>query len=147
MKKLIITISLFIFFAGSIALTGFQSNAQKEQAAKQKVEQAQKDADAAQLKTTTDLEWKAFKAESLLKINENENNIASLRVQLNKPGKVLDPLYEARIKALEKQNADLKMRIADYNGNPSEWEAFKKEANHDFEELGKAIKDFTIDNK
>ncbi len=147
MKKLIITISLFIFFAGSIVLTGCQSNAQKEQAAKQKVEQAQKDAEAAQLKTSNELEWKAFKAESLLKINKNENNIASLRVKLNKPGKGLDPLYEARIKFLEKQNANLKIRIADFNGNPSEWESFKKEGIPDLEELGKAIKDFTIDNK
>jgi hypothetical protein len=62
------------------------------------------------------------------------------------PGKTLDPLYEKKIEILEQQNKDLKKRIEDYETSQSDWEKFKSEFNHDMEELGKALKDFTVDN-
>jgi DNA-directed RNA polymerase subunit N (RpoN/RPB10) len=34
-----------------------------------------------------------------------------------------------------------------YEKSQSDWEAFKREFNHDMEELGKALKDLTVDNK
>jgi len=65
---------------------------------------------------------------------------------LNKPGKILDPIYKQRIETLEEQNRDLKVRLDVYEKNNSDWETFKREFNHDMDELGKALKDFTVDN-
>ena len=92
-------------------------------------------------------EWKEFKNDSEIKIRNNEIRIAELKAKMNKPGTTLDPLYEKRIDTLEKKNRDLKARIADYEKSQSDWQTFKREFNHDMDELGQALKDFTVDNK
>lgn len=66
---------------------------------------------------------------------------------MKKPGKTLDPLYKSRIDALELKNQELKSRLEAYEKNQSNWETFKREFNHDMDELGVALADFTVDNK
>jgi hypothetical protein len=34
-----------------------------------------------------------------------------------------------------------------YEKKQSDWESFKREFNHDMDELGQALKDLTVDNK
>ena len=82
-----------------------------------------------------------------LKIKENEVRIAELKVKMKKPGKILDPLYEKKIEMLEQKNIDLKAKMEAYEKNQSDWESFKREFNHDMDELGSALKDLTVDNK
>ena len=54
----------------------------------------------------------------------------------------------AKIAKLEMKNTDMKKRLADNNSeNKENWENFKTEFNRDMDELGVAIKDFTIKNK
>lgn len=60
---------------------------------------------------------------------------------------MLDPLYEKRIETLEQQNKDFRKKIEDYEKSQTDWEIFKREFNHDMDELGKALKDLTVDNK
>ena len=154
MKKTFLTIAVStILIAGSV-FTGCKSPAQKEDAAQAKVEdarqdlnEAQNDADAESQKVATAEEWAAFKNEAEAKIKSNDARIAELTIKLNKPGEILDPLYKKRIQLLEQQNADLKARLDAYEKHNSDWETFKREFNHDLEELGHALKDITVDNK
>jgi len=54
---------------------------------------------------------------------------------------------------LQEAKQDLKDVQKDANeeaqklANAEEWETFKREFNHDMDELGKALKDLTVDNK
>ena len=66
---------------------------------------------------------------------------------MKKSGKTLDAVYEQRIDTLEKKNRDLKARVDAYDKSQSDWESFKREFNHDMDELGQAFKDLTVDNK
>ena len=153
MKKSIYTFALTTLIVGVIT-TGCQSSAQKEEAAKEEVTEAkedlkevQKDANAEAQKVANAEEWSAFKTETQTKIDNNEAKIAELKVKLKKPGKVLDPMYAARIEMLEQKNSELKTRINTYEANQSDWEKFKREYNHAMDELGQALKDFSVDNK
>lgn len=154
MKKILFTIAVAITFTTGTILTGCQSSEQKEDAAEQKVEDAkedlkdvQQDANTEAQKVATAEEWKAFRSDTEVKIQNNQKRIDDLRVQLNKPGKTLDPLYAKRIETLENENNELRMRMDNYEKSQSDWEKFKMEFNHDMDELGRSLKDFTVDNK
>ena len=154
MNKTIITLAVTSMLVAGSVFTSCKSPAQKEDAAEAKVEDAQQDlnaaqdkADAATLKVATAEEWTAFKNESEIKIRDNEIRIAELKAKMKKPGKVFDSMYEKRIDTLEQQNRDLRIRMDTYEKSQSDWETFKAEFNHDMDELGKALKDLTVDNK
>ena len=154
MKKIILTLGVATAFLTGTILTGCQSSAQKEasardnvQEAKQDLKDVRKDANAEAQELANAEEWETFKSDAELTIKNNEIRIAELRVKLNKQGTMLDPMYEKKIATLEQQNKDLKKRIEDYEKNQSDWETFKREFNHDMDELGKALKDLTVDNK
>nr|MBP8086991.1 hypothetical protein [Saprospiraceae bacterium] len=88
-----------------------------------------------------------FKSDAEIKIKENEVRIGELKVKMKKSGKTFDAMYEKNIIALEEKNKDLKTRIASYETNQSDWDAFTREFNHDMDELGQALKDLTVNNK
>ncbi|MBK7027833.1 MAG: hypothetical protein IPH45_00835 [Bacteroidales bacterium] len=92
-------------------------------------------------------EWSIFKKEAEIRIKENEIRIIELRAIKDKPGKVFDEIYLNKIEKLEQQNIDLQARIDIYEKNQSNWAAFKREFDHDMDELAKALKDVTVDNK
>jgi outer membrane murein-binding lipoprotein Lpp len=145
MKKTIISLVVTTLISGAI-FTGCGPSTAKEDAAKTEVKEAREDLKDAQ-KAATAEEWKAFKDESELRIRDNEVRIAELKVKIKKSGKDLDALYEKKIDALEQQNKDMKARIDVYErNNKSDWESFKREFNHDIDELGKALKDLTVNN-
>jgi nitrogen regulatory protein PII-like uncharacterized protein len=49
---------------------------------------------------------------------------------------------------LEQKNIVLKNKLADYKDEgPDKWTSFKTEFSHDMDALGKALKDFTLNNK
>ena len=154
MKKIILTLVVATAFLTGTIFTGCQSSSQKEasardnlQEAKQDLKDVQKDANEEAQKLANAEEWETFKSDAEIIIRNNEIRIADLRVKLNKEGKILDPMYEKKIETLEQQNKDLKRRIEDYEKSHSDWETFKREFNHDMDELGKALKDIGVDNK
>jgi hypothetical protein len=147
MKKSIFTLAIAsTLIAGSI-FTGCKPSTPKVEAAQENVQDAKQELKDAQQAATAE-EWKAFKDESEVKISNNEARIAELKIKIKKSGKNLDKLYEQKIDALEQQNKDMKARIDMYENNAhSDWESFKREFNHDMDELGNALKDLTVDNK
>ncbi len=154
MKNKLFTLLVATSFVAGTIFTGCQSSANKEEAAQAKVDEAEQDlldaqqeADIEAQKVASADEWRAFKTESEVKISEYEIRIKALKDQMRKPGKTFDDLYKQRIEQLEQKIADLKARIKDYEKNQSGWESFKREFNHDMDELGIALKDLTVDNK
>jgi flagellar biosynthesis GTPase FlhF len=153
MKKSTYNLAITMLIAGSV-FTSCESQAQKDEKEKNRIETEQKElnerkieVNAAAQKVADAEEWKQFKAASELKIKENEIRIDELKLKKSKPGKMLDELYQNRIEALVTRNKELKERIYSYEKNQSDWEVFKSEFNHDMDELGKALKDFSVDNK
>jgi len=134
--------------------TSCRSSVQKQEAAqvkvqdaKQELNTAQKDANAAAMVVATAEEWEAFRNESELKIKANEIRITELNVKMKKPGEIFDEIYEKKITNLEQQNREMRARLVAYEKSQSNWESFKREFNHDMDEIGQALKDLTVDNK
>lgn len=152
-KTIFILVVTSVFTAGTI-FTGCQSPTQKQENTQLKVQEARKELNAAKkenneavLVVATAEEWKTFKSESELKINANDVRIKELRVKMNKPGELLDPLYSKNIAALEQQNKDLRNKLYAYEKSQTNWESFKREFNNDMNALGEAFKNLTVDNK
>ncbi len=153
MNQPIYRLALTMLVAGAI-FTGCDSAAKKEETAKTEVQDAKQDLKVAQKEANAEAQqkadnedWAVFKAENELKIKDNEVRIADLKIKLKKPGKVLDPLYTQRIEDLNKRNKALQTKIDNYVPGQTDWQKFKAEYNHDMEELGHALKDFTVKNK
>jgi hypothetical protein len=107
MKKTIFFLAATsVFIAGTI-FSSCQSSTQKQDAAQLKFHEARenlnsakkKDNEAFQIMATAE-EWKTFRSESELKINANEIRISELKVKMNKPGEILDPLYANKMPLL-----------------------------------------------
>ena len=153
MKKSFITLMFSAaMIAGSI-FSGCKTPDQKIDSAaanvtdaKQELKIAENNAnEAAQIKANAE-EWQAYKTECELKIRDNEIKINEIKIKMNKPGKILDPIYAKRIELLEQRNRNLKIKMDNYDKNPSNWASFKIEFKHDMDELGQAIKDLTVNN-
>lgn len=154
MKKLNSILAVTVILMAGTVLTSCQTPDQKVDAARDKVQdarqdlnKAQKEAYDAENKQIDAEEWKTFKSETEISIKNNELRIAELKVQLEKPGKTFDAIYKQRIETLEQKNKDMRIRLDAYEKDGTDWETFKREFNNDMNELGKALKDFTIDSK
>jgi chromosome segregation ATPase len=153
MKKILFILGTACALIAGLIFTGCQTSTQKEEAAKEKVQDAKEDLKEVQKDVSEDAnkaasaeEWKIFRNETEIKISKNENRIAELKIKMKKPGKILDPLYEKRIDVLEQRNRDLKAKMDAYEKNQSDWESFKREFNHDMDDLGQSLENFTVNN-
>ena len=144
---------MFLNFSGMILLS-CQSTTEKEEKATEDVQEARheladvkKDIIADSLEAVKTEEWRIFRNEADARIRSNDIQIAALKKKMEKPGNKMDADYPQSILDLEKKNKDLQDRMNAYEKNQSDWESFKREYNHDMEELGEALKDFRVNNK
>jgi len=154
MNKSLFNLAVSVLFVSGVLFTSCQSSGEKVDdaqtkvdAAKQELKDAKQDADAQTIKAANSEEWQLFRAESEKAIRTNEAMIAELKVQKTGASKNLDAVYTKDIATLEEKNKALQNKIDSYDKNRSDWEAFKREFNHDMEELGRALKDLTVNNK
>jgi Tfp pilus assembly protein PilX len=153
MKRSIFTLAIVTFAVGSIVMS-CKPNTEKEQAAQESVDsakvavaEAEEDLDDARRAATAE-EWQAFKDSTNAKIDENNAEIAKLKLKIKKTGKDIDKAYQRNIDTIEQRNKNLKTKMDSYkNDVNSDWKSFKREFNHDMDELGESLKDFTVDNK
>jgi len=144
MKKSIFNLSLITFVAGTI-LTSCTSSAEKVDTAKENVEAAALDLD--QAKADYNAEYEKFKLESEEKITANEKIIADLKEYSKSIKKEMKADYEKAITSLEQKNEVMKAKVKNYKNDGNEkWQSFKREFNHDMDELGQALKDLTKNN-
>lgn len=88
-----------------------------------------------------------YKKANLEKIAANEKSIAEFKARIALDKKDAKDDYDERIAELDAKNTDLKKKMDDYEESGKDnWTEFKKEFNHDMEELGKAFNDFTHKN-
>ncbi|MFV8326487.1 hypothetical protein [Flavobacterium sp. ZS1P14] len=153
MKKTIYTLALTTFMAGTV-LVGCQTSTKKEEIAKDKIANAREDVQEATeelidaRKEATAEEWKAFKDQTNATISENEMRIVDLKAKMKKTGNSIDVVYAKKVAELEQKNKDIKFKVETYkNDRNSDWQSFKREYNHDMDELGDALRDITVDNK
>jgi chromosome segregation ATPase len=142
-----------LLMSGGI-FTGCESFSQKAdsadnkvQDAKQDLKKAETDAALANQKAAVAEEWRVFKADTDIRIKANESAVVDLKAKMKTSGKKMDDVYSASIDALEQKNKDLQARLDNYEKNQSDWASFKREFNHDMDELGQAFKDLTVNNK
>ncbi len=155
MKKVIFMLVVITACTTGIIFTGCQTSDQKVDEAKTKVQDAkddlkevQQDANEEAVKAATAEEWTIFKSESDAKIKANETLIANMKDKMKASGKKMDAVYEKNIDLLEQRNKDMRNRIDAYDNNSkSNWASFKREFNHDMDELGIAFRDLTVNNK
>jgi TolA-binding protein len=144
MKKSIFTLAAMSLLMTGAIFTSCNSAAQKED---NTTTTEQQEAINDEQVVATAEEWQEFKTDAQAKIKRNEIRIEELTVQMNKPGQVFDDLYKNRILELEQQNKKLQDRIDAYDKSHTDWEKFKREFNHDMDELGDALKNITVNNK
>ena len=88
-----------------------------------------------------------FRSDSEKAISNNEKAIFELNAKIADKNQVNNKDYKNQIAELEQRNSDLKKKLLGFEyTEPSKWELFKAEFNHDMKELGKALKDLTVKN-
>jgi uncharacterized protein YicC (UPF0701 family) len=146
MKTLMQNIIFISFFAAPL----FFACNKPAKDAKEKAQQAQQEVEDARVIAEDAIlaeEKAAFKADKLEKIARNEERIAELKQKQNETGKTMDKIIQKRIDELAKRNADLKEKLNNYqDSDNAKWEEFKREFNHDMDELGKAFGELNKDN-
>lgn len=146
MKKIIFAFAVMTFIAG-ITLVSCKPATKEENEAKENAQEANQELIDVK-KAATAEEWQAFKNSGDSLINKNEEKIAELKLKMKNTGKSIDAKYDKNIEILEQKNNDLKVKMETYkNDTKQDWQSFKSEFNHDMDELGQSLKDFTVDNK
>jgi len=154
MKHSLFILAIATTFMGGMTLIGCQSAAEKSEDAQTDVQDAredlkeeQQDAALAAQEAANEQAWLAFKSDSEIKIKAHETRIEALKAEMKKTGKKMDAVYTKNMEALEQKNKDLRTRIESRNETETDWETFKREFNHDMDELGKAFNNLAVDNK
>ncbi|MES2003978.1 MAG: hypothetical protein V4450_05610 [Bacteroidota bacterium] len=119
--------------------------AEKVEKAEVNVTEANKSLDKANEEYMADIE--KYKAETAVKIADNEKTIAEFKLKIAKDKTADRELNDKAIADLRQKDADMKKRMNDYKPTTKDnWQIFKAEFSHDMDELGKAFKDFTVKN-
>ena len=153
MKKIIFLLTITTFILAT-TLVSCKSTTKEEIESQEKVDVAEqnlkdaKDSLVVAKKAATAEEWQTFKDQTDSVISYNEAQIAELKLKMQKTGKSVDAKYQKNIDILEQKNKDLKVKVDTYkNDANSDWQSFKREFNHDMDEIGQAFKNVTVDNK
>ena len=152
MKKVQFIFATVIVFMVTIAFVGCTSPEQKLVNAQDKAASASQNLNEVEQKVMATRmanaeEWQIFKSETTIKITENESQIGTLKSKMGKSDKSADAIFVKRIEVLEQKNKEMTAKIENFDKITNDWETFKREFNHDMDELGKALKDVTVDNK
>jgi len=144
-KKTNLTIIATAIFASTIVIS-CSSPSQKVENADANVTEAKQNLAEAQYVYAVEVE--NFKKETVGKITSNEKIIADIKESMANEKKEAKAVYQNQITALEQKNADLKNRIDEYKEDGNEkWQSFKREFNHDMDELGQSLKEFLVEYK
>ncbi len=99
---------------------------------------AKADLDQAEIDSIAD--FNTYKESIHLKLGENQKMIAAMKLKINSKSKVERDLDEVEINKLEKRNADLRLKIENYEqGTSQKWALYKIEFNNELDDLGKSI--------
>ena len=145
MKKKIVGLAM----TGVMVMTGLVAFGQANKsttAGREDLKTTQENLNEAQQDSAAD--YYKFRKEAEMKIKDNELKIAVLKSRKAEATKTIQEDYNMRVAAVVKKNNALrtKIRISSHT-KTDKWSSFKREFNHDMNELGLAIKDIGVDNK
>ncbi len=133
------------FLMAILISTSCNSPAAKVEKAEDNVMEANQQLDEANKEYMAEVE--NYRKETSEKISSNDQRILELKANIANQKKEVRADYQKKIAALEQKNQELRKKMDDYKADSKDnWEAFKKEFNHDMEELGNAFKDLTVKN-
>ncbi len=95
------------------------------------------------------VDYNDFKTTQEARIDENERKMDALEEEMKKEKKEVKAEYKEKISALREKNRELKRRMNDYKKDDNDnerWESFKREFNHDVDEIGTSMRDLGNDN-
>lgn len=152
MRKFFLALAAIAFMSLTIATSYGQAPDKKSEKARENLKEAKSDVvdakqDLKEAQKDSVSEYQSFKKESELKIKDNEKSIADLKLKSDKVEAKNKATYQDKIRELEAKNAKLKSNLENYKEDgAAKWTSFKTEFNRDMNELGKAIKDLTVNN-
>jgi|SRR5579859_4599482 len=144
MKNRILAFAL----TGAIAMVGLSAIAQEnKKASNARKEVASSKRDLKEAKIDSAADFQRFKKEAEVKIRENQMKITELKAKKSDDSREIRQKYDKKVLALEQKNNELRSKIKKSDGTkPDMWTSFKREFNHDMEELGRAFKDLGVNN-
>jgi hypothetical protein len=120
---------------------------ENSEAAKARKELKEAQADLREAKIDSAADYRKFREEAERIILDNQYKIKVLKEQKASENKETKEKYDKKVLALQVKNDAWRKRITTSDKTKSsKWAAFKREFNHDMEELGKAFKDIAVDN-
>jgi multidrug resistance efflux pump len=126
-------------------MTSCKTEAEKVDDSAEEVVDAQQNLDEA--KADYEAQYNQFKLDTDERITANEKEIADLKVYSRDKKNEAKVEYDKMIADLESKNEAMKVRVREYKNEGSEnWESFKREFNHDMDELGASLKDIGKNN-
>ncbi len=150
MTILLACMSLF----SAVVFTSCDSSKEKTEKAETKLEDAAEDLTKAKINEKSDSlklvskeEWALFKASTESQIKAHEIRIEFLKKSLKQSQPKQSKELLEKIDVLEGQNKALKDRLEAYDKVQGDWASFKHEFAYDMDQLGSALKSFTIPNK
>lgn len=145
--KILITAMLGLI--GSISLNSCkESSERKVENAEEEVMEAKEELQEA--KDDAAVEWEQFKMEADKTITDNDMEIKEFRLRMDQSGDGYRTRHQKTVDELEGKNREMKARIevqSKSEERKEKWAEFKREFNHDMDELGAAIKNLDEDNK
>ncbi|HEX8515487.1 MAG TPA: hypothetical protein VF868_04750 [Bacteroidia bacterium] len=135
MKTKTIIIAAVAGIAG--VLTSCQTKEQKLENAQENVAEANEDLRNAQ---------REFREDSENRLRENDRDFETYRSDIKNEKEDVRVEYERRIDSLEQKNKALRVKLNQDYDNNDKWESFKREFNHDMDELKTSLKDMRKNN-
>jgi hypothetical protein len=108
--------------------------------------------DTSGTRISSDTDWEKqreeFRTSSEARIEQNDMRLTEMEKKSENSNAKLKKQYQERVSALKERNAKMREKLkSDNETNKDKWNEFKREFNHDMDELGKALEEFTKDNK
>jgi hypothetical protein len=134
------------------ALTAFAQEDKQAAEARKDIAEAEKSvrdakSELRQAKIDSAADYNMFKTSAGMRITKNRKEIAALKARKAKDIKQEKTKYDESVLALETRNNDLNRRIEESGSTEvGKWSTFKREFNHDMDELKQAFKDIAKDN-
>lgn len=153
MKKSILTLTVITFITATILIsckpeTKEVKDAEEKVAVARDNVQDAKDTLAMAKQSATEEEWMAFRNSGDSIVRMNDLRIAALKLKIKNTGNNIDSTYQKNVYVMEVRNRNLKIKMDAYKNDVSnDWQSFKREFKHDTDEIGRALKDLTVDNK
>ncbi len=131
-------------FLGAI-VSGCSSSETKVEKAKADLKEARAELNQEQKDSVAD--YVAFKSTSEERIASNEKSIQAFKDRMKTDMKKVKKADQEMVDKLEQRNIDMRKKMDEYKADGKDnWEAFKKEFNHDMDDLGASLKNLTVKN-